>query len=182
MILRPVPGSNAPVADGFADDLAGPVIELALAGDKDARETLKRFTRARLDAKRPIPCGLATYLARLEVEGAAPSRPGKHPDTFAPRDLMLPGAIWLAVKDGFKPHRSRARHHEATDAAPSAMAIVKEVLEEFGVHLTESAIEDIWNGRDRALFEELEEELLQGLPPELRQKVRADRGRMSRTI
>jgi hypothetical protein len=114
-------------------------IERAKRGDRDARMGVHRAIAGFLTVGEPLPEPLRDYLVELLLaDDRWSGRRGRRPDNHA-RDRLIAHAVRVAVEEyGFDRTRNRT-----TKNHPSACAIVRDVLAEMGVHMTESNVAQI---------------------------------------
>jgi hypothetical protein len=90
---------------------------------------------------------LVRALTGRRPEARTKARRGGDPFAYKTRDLIIVHAIHNICKQfGFKPLRSGAAKDK--DGLDSACSIVKESLRLVNVHMTEAAVEKIWNKRN----------------------------------
>ena len=112
------------------------LIEGAKQGDLLAKRAVHNAIMLYVTRGDPVPERFRNYLFELlSLRNYGPKKKPGH------KNYLRDQSIWLAVKAvcdcGFKQTRSPATDH------PSGCSIVRDVLAEFGVHLSEKTIEEI---------------------------------------
>jgi hypothetical protein len=126
--------------DQVVFDESDMAIERARRGDRDARAGVHRAIAGFVAVGEPVPAGtLRDYAVELLLaDDRLPGRQGRRLDNHA-RDRLIAHAVRVAVEEyGFDRTRNRT-----TKNHPSACAIVRDVLAEMGVHMTESNVAQI---------------------------------------
>ncbi len=124
----------------YDEEKGARLIEKARSGDYVAKFTLYAVAADYLEAERPLPDALREYLIeelRSEVN-RRPKRRGRDPHAYHPRDFEVACIISNVIMLGFRPTKNRATE------GVSACSIVTQALEKLGIHLSESAVEKIW--------------------------------------
>jgi hypothetical protein len=95
----------------------------------------------------PLPGRLRAFICEPLLK--SPEEPrrksGPDPEAYAARNAEICAMIALLNSMGFDPTRN-----EATQGVESACSIVKKALEEAGIHLSEGAVEKIWQNNRRS--------------------------------
>ena len=122
------------------------VVFLAWHGMKEAHDALCSYASWLTEQGKPQPNGLQLYVNWRAREGFRPDR-----KRFAnvERDLAIIFAVRELVDAGYSPARNSAR-----TGTPSACALVAEGLGQLGHHLSEDAVEKIWNRKGKGLLSE----------------------------
>jgi hypothetical protein len=131
-------------ATGF--DKLVKLVKEARTGDADANSLLQRLGGLFVTSGVALPEPLRGYIAdSLQKKiNAGPSRRGKHRQAGLPRNFVVMYVVARVADHGFHPTRNREQKtHE------SACSIVAEALERVGVHIEETSVEKIWEGRSR---------------------------------
>jgi hypothetical protein len=138
----PIPADSFIAAVEPADILMAAVepadilIEAAKQGDPLAKKAVHEAIMLYVTHGDPVPERLRNYLFELLLRNYGPQKKPGH------KNYLRDKSIWHAVKAvcdcGFKPTRN-----PATADHPSGCSIVRDVLAEFGVNLSEKTIEEI---------------------------------------
>ena len=90
-----------------------------------------------------MPQFLLDYLKDLLAFANKKGKPGTSPGDRHVRNKCIAHLIKLAAGFGFNPTRSDASKNK--DGGPSGCSIVRDELEQVGIHLSEKGVEKIWN-------------------------------------
>jgi hypothetical protein len=133
--------------NGYHISQGNKVMALARKGDPAAQKAVRYIASLFLDAGQEMPEPLRRYITE-DLRGKIKPRagPGRRLHTNAARDFMIASAVARLTKQGLPPTRNRA-----SIKGYSACSIAKNVLEDFGIHLTESAVEKIYYDMRRKL-------------------------------
>lgn len=116
-------------------------ISLADAGVAEADALLRVAAAELLEQCRPLPEELAMFTARALRISIRHRR--KHRFQNRIRDLHIAMCVCSVAELGFHPTRNPASRG-SEDAVMSACAITAKALGDFGIHLTEEAVEKVW--------------------------------------
>jgi len=132
-------------------DRVDTMITLAEAGWHNAHEAVCNGADSMIMNNEPMPDRLRAYIIGLAREGKPrPSKPGKNAfDNFG-RNICIVVAIKRLVEMGLS-----ATRNEASES-PSACSIVAEVYARFGVHMSERAVEKVWEKHQAEERDDLE--------------------------
>jgi hypothetical protein len=113
------------------------LIQRAKDGDRDARAAVHATLGWMVAERVLIPGPLRRYLLELLAADGGPRKRGQSAARYFLRDQLIAHAVGAVTAYGFAPTRNRETE------APSACSIVKEVLVEFGQHMSERNVERI---------------------------------------
>lgn len=117
--------------------LADALVEAAEQGDPYARQATHQAVMWFITHGDPLPQRLRDYLAEiLLVRDYGPRKKAGHKNYL--RDQMIRHAVKTVCNHGFNKTRNPASENH-----PSGCSIVRDVLAEFGVNLSEKTIEEI---------------------------------------
>jgi hypothetical protein len=129
-----------------AEDKFPYVLVLALAGWEPAHRALCDYASRLTAEQKPLPHPLQLYIVMAAREGF---KARKKPFKTLERDVAISVAVRELVDAGHSPTRNVATLH-----TPSACSLVAEALSQLGHHMTEAAVEKIWNRKGRDLLTE----------------------------
>ena len=113
------------------------LIEAAEQGDPIAKQAVHHAIMWYVSHGDPVPERLRNYLAELLVQhNYGPKKRAGHKNYL--RDQLIRHAVKAVCGHGFNPTRNPASADH-----PSGCSIVRDVLSEFGVNLSEKTIEEI---------------------------------------
>lgn len=124
------------------DERLGEQICAAEGGDAAADACLRVAAAMFLERGQTVPVSLGSYIAR-SLRASLP-RPRKHRLQNRARDGVIFDCINDAIKLGFSPTRNAASRGRE-DCTLSACAIVATALSKIGMHISEEAVEKVWN-------------------------------------
>jgi hypothetical protein len=125
----------------YDDEKGERLIARAKAGDEVAHKVLCSIASRFIAGDCAMPASLGRYAAEVlgrQSQGAPRRRRGRDPYGNHVRDFHITSAVLNVARLGLKPTRNRATEKE------SACSIVRGALEKLGVHLSEAAVEKIW--------------------------------------
>ena len=148
---RLVPRNYVASPDIYDDEQGARLIVKARAGDYVAKSVLYRLAADFVESGWAMPKRLGEYIGhRLKAEALnSRKRPGRDPYANRRRNFRIARTICEVVKLGFRPTRNRASQNK------SACSIVAQALARGGIHLSESAVEKIWQRFSLTFSEEL---------------------------
>jgi hypothetical protein len=123
---------------------AMPIIDEAKLGDLVAKAAVHHAIIWFVEGRVPLPEPLAAYLKDLLIgQDLGPKKRPRHGNYL--RDDLIRLVVGVVESHGFHRTRNPATRDKTADAveAQSACSIVRDVLEEFGINLSEKTIEGI---------------------------------------
>ena len=139
------PGKFVNVHYIYDDNKGEKLIGIARNNDLAAKSALSYIAGAYVKSGCAMPERLRDYVVeKLRTEVASgPKRRGSKPYTKEARNSLISLTVSTVVRDlGISPTRNRAS--KDTSKKESACSLVKKALERRGVHLSEAAVEKIW--------------------------------------
>jgi len=135
------PDSGDPVfflaARRLDSDKLDDLLKAAVAGDKEADEQVTAIAIWLLEAGQPLPSSFSEFLISL-LRKRLPKVRGNRA-----RDFQYCIAVRMMQDHGFSPTRNRALHGDP-DASESGCSILSKALAGMGTHVSERALEQIW--------------------------------------
>lgn len=146
VILRRPFWSNAANKFVYDDVVAIPVIEMAIAGNREADALLREFAAELLP--KGLEPNLAAYIrGQFLVDRKQPGKGAGRPRKLEYRDAWICALVQTAQRLGpFDATRSSATA-ELTPERACGCSIVADVLKEMGMSMSEKNVEKIWSHR-----------------------------------
>jgi hypothetical protein len=129
------------LASVYDDEKGERLIAKASAGDQAAHKVLCKIAADFVAGSCVLPTRLREYIAkalRSQAEEEQQKRRGQDPYANFTRNFQIASTVLEVVRLGFRPTRNRATEAE------SACSITMHALAKYDLHLSEGAVEKIW--------------------------------------